>query len=140
MLTELIEGLYQSGFPDFEGAIKNDIKLIIYLGKTQINLPEDITPGEDFYYIWWPFVDGPVPDTRILERLTDIAVEFLKREEKVLISCAAGINRSNLLSCLIMMKFFGMSAKDAIEHIRQKNPFALVNDNYLNWLMQRKVQ
>ncbi len=34
MITKLTEGLYQSGFPDFEVVVKNNIKLVIYLGKT----------------------------------------------------------------------------------------------------------
>lgn len=139
MLTKLTEGLYQSGFPDFEEAVKNDIKLVIYLARTQNNIPEGITLGEDFSYIWWPFVDGPMPDTRILEGLADIAVGFLAKRQKVLVSCAAGINRSSLLACLIMMKSLGIDAKEALEEIRKKNPLALVNENYYKWLIDKKT-
>ncbi len=149
MLTELIEGkLYQSGFPDFEEAVKNNIKLVIYLGKTPVNLParfgaggpDSITLGEDFSYIWWPFVDGPMPDTRILEGLANIAVGFLEKGQRVLVSCAAGINRSNLLACLIVMKFLGIDAKEAVEEVRKKNPLALVNENYYKWLIDNKTK
>ena len=137
MITKLTEGLYQSGFPDFEEIIKNNIKLVIYLGKTTINLPDSIEPEEDFSYIWWPFTDGPMPDTRILKGLADIAVGFLKKGEKVLISCAAGVNRSSLLASLIMMKFLKIDANEAISKIREKNPFALFNENFYSWLAQK---
>ncbi len=108
------------------------------MGRLQSNIPENIKLGEDFSYIWWPFVDGPLPDTRILEGLADIAVGFLKKGQKILISCAAGVNRSNLLACLIMMKFLNIDAKKAIEEIRKKNPFALVNESYYSWLVEKR--
>jgi protein-tyrosine phosphatase len=139
MLTELLEDkLYQSGFPDFGEIVNKNIKLVIYLGKTAINLPDSIEPEQDFSYIWWPFTDGPMPDIRILEGLADIAAGFLKKEEKVLISCAAGVNRSSLLACLIMMKFLKVDAQEAVEEIRKKNPFALFNENFYSWLTQKQ--
>ena len=140
MLTKLTKGLYQSGFPDFEEIVKDKIKLVIYLARTPNNIPDNITLGEDFSYIWWPFVDGPMPDTKILEGLADIAVGFLEKGQRVLVSCAAGINRSSLLACLIMMKSLGIDAKEALEEIRKKNPLALVNENYYKWLIDNKTK
>jgi len=134
-MIELIEGLYQSGSPDFNEVIKENIEVVVHLGELKNDFTDNASPQRKFQYIWWPIEDGPVPDTRILNDLADLAVGFLKEGLKVLISCAAGINRSNLLACLIMMKFLGMDAKEAVEEIRKKNPLALINPNFYSWFI-----
>ncbi len=82
-----------------------------------------------------------VPDGRIaeidLDRLRH-AVEFgyqrWKSGDRVLIRCQAGLNRSGLVTALILMKD-GLSAQDAIDLIRkQRHTDALFNQNFLYWL------
>lgn len=138
-MIKLIEGLYQSGFPDFREVIKENIQVVIYLGKKENHLPDDISPGENFLYIWWPIKDGSVPDTRILEGLADLSVRSLKDGLKVLISCRVGINRSSLLVSLVLMKFLQIDAQEAIDQIRAKNPLALSNEDFYAWLRERQT-
>ena len=138
-MIKVIEGLYQSGFPDFAEIIKENIQAVIYLARRQRQLPDDVSPGENFLYIWWPIEDGSVPDTRILEGLADLAVRFLKDGLRVLISCAVGINRSSLLVSLVMMKYLQIDPQEAIDQIRAKNPLALSNEDFYNWLRERQT-
>ncbi|MEA3485312.1 MAG: dual specificity protein phosphatase, partial [Candidatus Aerophobetes bacterium] len=124
-MIKLIEGLYQSGFPDFNEVIKENIQVVIHLAEMNNCLPDNPSIKGNFLYIWWPIEDGPMPGTRVLDGLSNLAVEFLRNGLKVLISCAAGVNRSSLLACLVMMKFLHINANKAIELIRTKNPPAL---------------
>lgn len=82
-----------------------------------------------------------VPDAAIgdidLPRLKQ-AVEFgLNRwlsGDRVLIRCQAGLNRSGLVTALILMST-GIDAEDAITQIRlNRAEIALFNTEYVNWL------
>ena len=83
-----------------------------------------------------------VPDASIndidLARLRQ-AVEFgynrWKAGDRVLIRCQAGLNRSGLVTALILIKD-GLSAEAAINLIREnRGPDALFNSNFTNWLL-----
>lgn len=83
-----------------------------------------------------------IPDAAIkdidLARLRE-AVEFgyarWKAGDRVLVRCQAGLNRSGLVTALILMKS-GLSAEDAIRAIRDgRAELALFNSHYVNWLI-----
>ena len=83
-----------------------------------------------------------VPDASIsdidLQRLKQ-AVEFgydrWKAGDRVLIRCQAGLNRSGLVTALILIKD-GMSPERAIELIREgRGEDALFNQNFADWLL-----
>ena len=83
-----------------------------------------------------------VPDAKIedidLHRLRE-AVEFastrLDKGDRVLVRCQAGLNRSGLVTALVLIKK-GMSPELAIETIRkQRGADALFNQNFVNWLL-----
>ena len=83
-----------------------------------------------------------IPDASIqeidLSRLKE-AVEFgfkrWKAGDRVLVRCQAGLNRSGLVTALILMKD-GLEAPSAIEQIRrQRAELALFNMEYVRWLI-----
>jgi hypothetical protein len=82
-----------------------------------------------------------VPDASIneieIERLLE-AVEFgykkWKAGDRVLVRCQAGLNRSGLVTALILMRI-GHSAQEAIDLIRaRRHENALFNEEYVTWL------
>jgi protein-tyrosine phosphatase len=82
-----------------------------------------------------------VPDAAIadidLNRLKQ-AVEFGYNRwmagDRVLVRCQAGLNRSGLVTALILMST-GLDAETAIEQIRKNRAeLALFNHDYVNWL------
>jgi len=82
-----------------------------------------------------------VPDAAIedidLDRLKQ-AVEFgynrLMAGDRVLVRCQAGLNRSGLVTALILMST-GLDAETAIEQIRKNRAeIALFNEDYVRWL------
>ena len=85
-----------------------------------------------------------VPDAKIedidLDRLRE-AVNFadyhLQKGDRVLIRCQAGLNRSGLVTALVLIKQ-GYSAQSAIEMIRKfRGEDALFNHNFVNWLLAK---
>jgi predicted protein tyrosine phosphatase len=55
--------------------------------------------------------------------------------QQVLVRCQAGMNRSGLIIAITLMKD-GYSAADAISSIKKKNPYALSNSAFVNYLME----
>ena len=78
-----------------------------------------------------------------LDRLKQ-AVEFGYNRwlsgDRVLVRCQAGLNRSGLVTALIMMST-GLDAETAIEQIRKNRAeIALFNTHYVEWLMSEGAQ
>jgi protein-tyrosine phosphatase len=64
----------------------------------------------------------------------------LQSGDRILVRCQAGLNRSGLVTALIMM-MHGYSAIDAIELIREKrHEDALFNESFANWLIAHGAQ
>jgi protein-tyrosine phosphatase len=56
-----------------------------------------------------------------------------------LIRCQAGLNRSGLVTALVLIRF-GLAAKEAIEQIRiRRAGHALCNESFEAWLLQREA-
>jgi protein-tyrosine phosphatase len=54
--------------------------------------------------------------------------------DRVLIRCQAGLNRSGLVTALVLMRD-GYDATEAISLIRERrSPWALCNDDFVRWL------
>ena len=83
-----------------------------------------------------------IPDSEIkdieLSKLIEIAEWGHKKwlsGERVLIRCQAGLNRSGLITALILL-LEGMSPEQAIAQIRHKrSPVALFNKAYVDWIL-----
>lgn len=66
----------------------------------------------------------------------DFAYAEWKRGKRVLIRCQAGLNRSSLVTALVLMQD-GLSARDAIDLIRAKRSrHCLFNKDFERWLLQ----
>lgn len=84
-----------------------------------------------------------VPDARIsdmdltrLHQAVNWGYKQWKKGDRVLVRCQAGLNRSGLVTALILIKD-GMSAKEAILRIRKNRAdVALFNDHYVRWLLK----
>jgi hypothetical protein len=83
------------------------------------------------------FLDASIVDMD-KDRLGEIvgwAHKHWKKGDRVLIRCQAGLNRSGLVTALVLM-LAGVSADDAISCIRRyRSPDALFNTEYVSWLL-----
>ena len=85
------------------------------------------------------FADGPLTPQLIeeIEHVAEWAYTQWKKDQRVLVRCEAGLNRSGLVTGLILMRD-GMSADQAIALIRkQRSRFALSNAAFEKYLLER---
>jgi hypothetical protein len=76
-----------------------------------------------------------VPPASQLHHIADIVVEALDRGDKVLVHCQAGLNRSNLIAALALIKR-GRTPADAITLLRdRRSPAVLCNGAFESWLL-----
>lgn len=90
----------------------------------------------------WGFADGSLDfiDKERLFRTADWGYERWRAGDKTLIRCQAGLNRSGLLTALILMKA-DFSVDDAIRTIRNKrSSIALFNDHFVDYLVSLSPQ
>ena len=89
-------------------------------------------------YAWANPTDWGVEEIRYGIPDSDINDANIKLSgEKVLIRCQAGLNRSGLITSLILI-MDGLFPMSAVNLIREKRtPFALFNQNYVTWLTEQ---
>lgn len=76
-----------------------------------------------------------VPDQNQVDELADMVIAWMHEDQRVLVHCQAGLNRSSLIVARVLMKRHKMTADEAIQHIRDsRSPLCLCNDNFRQWL------
>lgn len=144
---EILPGLFQGGTEDHEvvgyPTPKHHYERM-YPGSTPtyqfdvvITLYADAQPAPwGVHEVRYGFPDGPLRD-QDLQKAIRIAQEAhgqWRSGAQVLIRCQAGVNRSGLVSALILM-IDGLSAPDAIALLRnRRSPFVLSNSHFEEWL------
>ena len=146
LYSEIAPNLFMGGTAD-----EDVIHEAAPYNKTRIDLPFDAIIT---MYAWARPADWRVQEFRYgiydsaiseidLSRLKQ-AVEFGYNRwlsgDRVLVRCQAGLNRSGLVTALIMMST-GLDAETAIEQIRKNRAqIALFNNHYVEWLLTEGTQ
>jgi len=146
LYSEIAPNLFMGGTAD-----EDVIHQAVAYNKARTDLPFDVIIT---MYAWANPADWRVQEFRYgiydsaiadidLDRLKQ-AVEFGYNRwlsgDRVLVRCQAGLNRSGLVTALIMMST-GLDAETAIEQIRKNRAdIALFNNNYVEWLMSEGAQ
>ena len=90
-------------------------------------------------YLAWHFDDDPqtLPDTSILRHLAALLADRVRREEKVVVHCAGGLNRSGLVVAQTLIEL-GHRPADAIELVRgARGKWALSNPAFEAFLLSQ---
>jgi protein-tyrosine phosphatase len=126
--------LWQAGMPVDQAKISQlGIDAVIDLEGTVD--PVVMNYNGKFVYVYWPIADSSyIPDQGNLTSLVDYIDLLIKRDKRVLVHCAAGINRSSFVNALVLRRHYGWTAEQAIRHIRLKRPGALTNETFMNFL------
>lgn len=142
--TEILPGLWQGGTDDYD---------TVQDPRPGVTHKAFITP-KDFdtvitLYAWAQPVDWFVKEVRYgfwdahpkhmdVEQILDVALfayQEWKAERKVLVRCQAGLNRSGLITALVMM-MSGLTAEQAIRMQRRKRcESVLCNEEFEEWLL-----
>ena len=146
LYSEIAPNLFMGGTAD-----EDVIHHAVAYNKARTDLPFDAIIT---MYAWANPADWRVQEFRYGiydSAITDIDLDRLKQAvefgynrwlsgDRVLVRCQAGLNRSGLVTALIMMST-GLDAETAIEQIRKNRAdIALFNNNYVEWLMSEGAQ
>lgn len=138
MTHELTKGLYQCGLgelQDLANKVRPDI--IVSLNQRDEFWPADRIPTAPMN-IAWPINDrDELPDTDMLFDLVEFLAQQIQSHKKVIIHCAAGLNRSGLLAAevfKILLLFHGefKTGREVIAMMRDKRgePLVLCNPTF----------
>ncbi len=146
LYSEIAPNLFMGGTAD-----EDVIHQPVAYNKARADLPFDAIIT---MYAWANPADWKVQEFRYgiydsdisqidLDRLKQV-VEFGYNRwlsgDRVLVRCQAGLNRSGLVTALIMMST-GLDAETAIEQIRKNRAeIALFNTHYVEWLLTKGAQ
>ena len=140
LYSEILSGLFMGGTDD------EDVIYIAANHRRGSNLPFDsiVTMYASARPADWSVQEFRygIPDASIqeidlsrLKEAVDFGFKRWKAGDRVLVRCQAGLNRSGLVTALILMKN-GLDAETAIEQIReQRAELALFNMEYVRWLI-----
>lgn len=132
---EIWDGLYQCGVPETSedwDVVFGLSDIVVSLGMAEEDTKPDVPAGK--MRIRWSIDDGPLPDMVKLDLLTETLASWVSDERRVLIHCAAGLNRSGLLSALTVRLLTGESGRVCVEHVRQRKPGSLINGTFNRYL------
>lgn len=68
-------------------------------------------------------------------------IERLRKSQRVLIHCVAGMNRSSTICCATLILLEGLTAEQALERVREHHPWARPDSNHwlkLRWLAKNR--
>ncbi|MHB8375830.1 MAG: protein-tyrosine phosphatase family protein [Dehalococcoidia bacterium] len=137
-LFEILEGqLYQSGAVEGAGDWQpiHDRKIDVVVDLFGTLDPDVPTQANSILYLFWPIEDhAELPDLRMLDALTDLAVREIREGHKVLAHCHKGKSRSGLFNAIVVMKLRSVDGQRAIDIVRQGRPEALGNTSFVAYL------
>ena len=137
---EIVENLYISGHPDHsKDFLGKGVQAVVDL---EGDIDASVTDAEETdttLYVYWPVEDGPMPNEHVVRSIASLVANLIANDEKVLVHCKAGHNRSGLICARTLIER-GSSAEDAIEQVREKrgDGHALTNENFVEWLRGEK--
>lgn len=83
----------------------------------------------------------PIPDSEIkkeeelLKTAEKVAALIKEGNNKAIVHCNAGRNRSGMFNALLCMEILNLSGQEAISHIRKCRPNSLANENFVNFIL-----
>jgi len=125
----IVEGLWQGDFPE-TGVDWSKFDDVVTM------TAEDIPPvhlqlgGLWLYVPTWD--SGEVNESGVREAARLVA-NRVREGKRVLVHCAAGLNRSGIVSARALM-FMGYEVEDAIARVRERREGALFNRTFVEWL------
>ena len=123
--------LWQGGIPYQDEDLGRDFDLVVFAAEEF--QPEHL-PGVRTVHA--PIADEKFQGTSHERRLVCSAVRevanALRRNRRVLVTCHLGLNRSGLITGLVLRQFYGMTADEAVLRIRHaRGPHALSNNKFV---------
>ena len=118
-----------SGMPtssaELEWVIKTGVKSVVTM--TEEPLPESWI--KNIKYLHVPTGDLSAPDMEKIDNTVDYIHERIKNDEPTMVHCAAGIGRTGTILACYLIKYHGLSTKDAIDKVRKERPGSIQSES-----------
>lgn len=118
-----------SGMPtssaELEWVIKTGVKSVVTM--TEEPLPESWI--KNIKYLHVPTEDLSAPDMEKIDNTVDYIYERIKNNEPTMVHCAAGIGRTGTILACYLIKYHGLSTKDAIDKVRKERPGSIQSES-----------
>ena len=118
-----------SGMPtssaELEWVIKTGVKSVVTM--TEEPLPESWI--KNIKYLHVPTEDLSAPDMEKIDNTVDYIHERIKNNEPTMVHCAAGIGRTGTILACYLIKYHGLSTKDAIDKVRKERPGSIQSES-----------
>ncbi len=132
--TRIAPHLYQGSFPHPLTDLKRAGFDVLVLCAREVQPPPGSYPGVSVGRC--PLIDRDCTDEewQMAQRTAREVAERVKRGQRVLVTCAAGRNRSGLVVALALHHLTPMSSSDIIKHIKTLRENALTNREFCKML------
>lgn len=107
-----------TSFEEITWIRKQGVKSIVTM--TEEGLPDSWVNGLEYLHV--PTEDMTAPDIDKIDAAVEFIRERIQNNEPVVVHCAAGIGRTGTILASYLIKYQKMSAKDAIEMVREQRP------------------
>ena len=122
------ETLFVSGeIEDWQALLARGIDTVVDMdASVDAGLPQ--TPGS-ILYVYHPILDEDLPNLAKIDALGRLVANLVSSDHRVLVHCRMGFNRS-VLVIATALTYLGMSGEAALNHLRERRPGALFNENF----------
>lgn len=114
-----------TSFAELEWVIKTGVKSVVTM--TEEPLPEPWI--KNIKYLHVPTEDLSAPDMEKIDNTVDYIHERIKNNEPTMVHCAAGIGRTGTILACYLIKYHGLSTKDAIDKVRKERPGSIQSES-----------
>ena len=134
--NRIVSGLYQGAFPAPGHAVRDARFDVLVLCASEVQLSADRYPGVAVVHC--PLWDGELKpaEWELAKRAANAVARAMLQQKRVLVTCAAGRNRSGLVTALALHLITGKSGAECVRHVVRcrTNAPALTNFSFVRAL------
>jgi protein-tyrosine phosphatase len=128
--------LYQGSLPPFGGDLAEKGFCTLVLCAEEWQPGAGLFPGVEVLYC--PYADRAALMSReqwlLIEHTARRVARRVKAEKRTLVTCAAGRNRSGLVTALALTEIYGCSGEEATRWVQREREDALSNVTFVEYL------
>jgi len=128
--SRIISGVYQGGIPSTGPWVRAAGFDVLVLAAKEYQPKAIRFPGVWVIHLPLDDVEKPLSrqQRRAIRAVAAMVAERVRLGERALITCAAGLNRSGIITASVVRRLTGVGHDDIVDHIRRKrSPRALSN-------------